>query len=117
MWSWLKTFINAWAYSEKVLIAQAGIHIAFLFSAMAIAMCDRLLARSSGKQGPRTDWPAGLWLELARRAVVCVHEMYVLRLEGGEADAPSPRKERLPGSNKRDPADRAFVAQRRKESR
>ena len=39
----LKTFINAEAYSEKVLIAQAGIHIAFLLSAMAIAMCDRLL--------------------------------------------------------------------------
>ena len=47
----LKTFINAEAYSEKVLIAQAGIHIAFLFSAMAIAMCDRLLVASSGKQG------------------------------------------------------------------
>ncbi|WP_305072980.1 YqhA family protein [Propionivibrio sp.] len=39
----LKTFINAEAYSEKVLIAQAGIHVAFLLSAMAIAMCDRLL--------------------------------------------------------------------------
>ena len=45
----LKTFINAEAYSEKVLIAQAGIHIAFLFSAMAIAMCDRLLAANSSK--------------------------------------------------------------------
>lgn len=40
----LKTFINAEAYSEKVLIAQAGIHIAFLFSAMAIAACDRIMA-------------------------------------------------------------------------
>lgn len=45
----LKTFINAEAYSEKVLIAQAGIHIAFLLSAMAIAMCDRLLVGGSGK--------------------------------------------------------------------
>ena len=39
----LKTFINAEAYSEKVLLAQAGIHIAFLISAMAIAACDRIL--------------------------------------------------------------------------
>lgn len=39
----LKTFINAEAYSEKVLIAQAGIHIAFLLSAMAIAACDRIM--------------------------------------------------------------------------
>ena len=44
----LKTFINAEAFSEKVLIAQAGIHIAFLLSAMAIAMCDRLLV-ANGK--------------------------------------------------------------------
>lgn len=36
-------FINAEAYSEKVLRAQAGIHIAFLISAMAIAACDRIL--------------------------------------------------------------------------
>lgn len=43
-----KTFINAEAFSEKVLIAQAGIHIAFLLSAMAIAMCDRLLV-ANGK--------------------------------------------------------------------
>ncbi len=39
----LKTFINAEAYSEKVLLAQAGIHIAFLLSAMAIAACDRIM--------------------------------------------------------------------------
>ena len=49
----LKTFINAEAYTEKVLIAQAGTHIAFLFSAMAIAMCDRLLAANSGKNDGR----------------------------------------------------------------
>jgi uncharacterized protein (TIGR00645 family) len=42
----LKTFINAAAYDNKTLIAQTGIHIAFLFSAMAIALCDRLM------QGP-----------------------------------------------------------------
>ena len=39
----LKTFINARAYDEKTLIAQTGIHLAFLVSAMAIAMCDRLM--------------------------------------------------------------------------
>ncbi len=39
----LKTFINAENYSEKVLIAQTVIHIAFLFSALAIAYTDRLI--------------------------------------------------------------------------
>ncbi len=42
----LKTFINAAAYDEKTLIAQTGIHVAFLFSAMAIAYCDRLMQPS-----------------------------------------------------------------------
>ena len=39
----LKTFINADNYSEKVLLWQTVIHIAFLLSAMAIAYTDRLL--------------------------------------------------------------------------
>jgi uncharacterized protein (TIGR00645 family) len=39
----LKTFINAAAYDEKTLIAQVGIHITFLLSAMAIAASDRLM--------------------------------------------------------------------------
>ena len=39
----LKTFINAANYDEKVLLWQAIIHIAFLFSAMAIAYTDKLL--------------------------------------------------------------------------
>ena len=39
----LKTFINAHAYDTKTLIAQTGIHITFLLSAMAIAACDRLM--------------------------------------------------------------------------
>ena len=39
----LKTFINADAYSEKVLIAQTAIHITFLLSAMAVAFTDRLM--------------------------------------------------------------------------
>lgn len=41
----LKTFINAEAYSEKVLIAQTIIHITFLGSALAIAACDRLMQK------------------------------------------------------------------------
>jgi len=40
----LKTFINADNYTDRVLIAQTVIHIAFLFSAMAIAYTDRLMA-------------------------------------------------------------------------
>jgi uncharacterized protein (TIGR00645 family) len=39
----LKTFINAANYSDKVLIAQTVIHLAFLLSAMAIAYTDRLM--------------------------------------------------------------------------
>jgi uncharacterized protein (TIGR00645 family) len=40
----LKTFINAENYSDKVLMWQTLIHIAFLFSALAIAMADRLMS-------------------------------------------------------------------------
>src|SRR6185437_12981923 len=39
----LKTFINASALSDRVLLAPTGIHLAFLLSAMAIALTDRLL--------------------------------------------------------------------------
>ena len=39
----LKTFINAANYTEKVLISQTVIHIAFLFSALAIAYADRVM--------------------------------------------------------------------------
>ena len=39
----LKTFINAGALTDRVLIAQTAIHIAFLLSAMAIAATDRIL--------------------------------------------------------------------------
>jgi uncharacterized protein (TIGR00645 family) len=42
----LKTFINAANYSEKVLIWQTVIHIAFLFSALSIALADRLMAHT-----------------------------------------------------------------------
>ncbi|MGS0755462.1 TIGR00645 family protein [Roseateles sp. GG27B] len=40
----LKTFINADNYAEKTLMWQTIIHIAFLFSALAIAYTDRLLS-------------------------------------------------------------------------
>ena len=54
----LKTFINAAAYDEKTLIAQTGIHIAFLLSAMAIAFCDRLMQpgeHSARRHGARAQ--------------------------------------------------------------
>ena len=47
----LKTFINAAAYDEKTLIAQTGIHITFLFSAMAIAAADRIMPAAAAKHG------------------------------------------------------------------
>jgi uncharacterized protein (TIGR00645 family) len=45
----LKTFINAANYEEKVLIWQTLIHVAFLFSALAIALADRVMPH--GKPG------------------------------------------------------------------
>jgi uncharacterized protein (TIGR00645 family) len=39
----LKTFINAANYTDKVLLWQTVIHVAFLFSALAIAMADRIM--------------------------------------------------------------------------
>jgi len=50
----LKTFINASSYDEKTLIAQTVIHIAFLFSAIAIAICDKLMTSSASQdRSPR----------------------------------------------------------------
>ncbi len=40
----LKTFINAKAYDEKTLLAQTGIHVVFLVSALAIAYSDRIMS-------------------------------------------------------------------------
>ncbi|MCV2348749.1 TIGR00645 family protein [Paucibacter sp. Y2R2-4] len=40
----LKTFINADNYTEKTLMWQTLIHVAFLFSALAIAYTDKLLS-------------------------------------------------------------------------
>ena len=42
----LKTFINAANYTDKVLLWQTVIHIAFLFSALAIALADRVMLPS-----------------------------------------------------------------------
>ncbi len=39
----LKTFINANSYDAKVLIAQTGIHLTFLLSALAVAAVDRIM--------------------------------------------------------------------------
>jgi uncharacterized protein (TIGR00645 family) len=39
----LKTFIDAGNYEQKVLLWQTLIHVAFLASATAIAMTDRLM--------------------------------------------------------------------------
>ncbi len=43
----LKTFINAANYTDKVLMWQTLIHIAFLFSALAIAYADKLMAHTT----------------------------------------------------------------------
>jgi uncharacterized protein (TIGR00645 family) len=40
----LKTFINADNYSDRVLLAQTGIHITFLLSALAIAYTDKVMS-------------------------------------------------------------------------
>ena len=50
----LKTFINADNYSDRVLLAQTAIHIAFLFSALAIAYTDKIMSgiATSAKHGP-----------------------------------------------------------------
>jgi len=47
----LKTFINADHYPDKVIITQIAIHITFLFSAVAIAMSDRLMPHAPSKPG------------------------------------------------------------------
>jgi uncharacterized protein (TIGR00645 family) len=42
----LKTFINAANYEQHVLLWQTVIHMAFLFSALAIALADRLMSHT-----------------------------------------------------------------------
>jgi uncharacterized protein (TIGR00645 family) len=50
----LKTFINAAAYDEKTIIAQTGIHITFLLSALAIAASDRIMPAAPPKHAEQT---------------------------------------------------------------
>jgi uncharacterized protein (TIGR00645 family) len=45
----LKTFINAANYTDKVLMWQTIIHVAFLFSALAIALADRVMVHANAK--------------------------------------------------------------------
>ena len=51
----LKTFINASAYDVKTLVAQTGIHITFLMSAVAIAYCDRIMSDTQNKNTAHAD--------------------------------------------------------------
>ncbi len=51
----LKTFINAGNYTDKVLIAQTVIHIAFLLSAMAIAYTDKIMASAAAAAASAGD--------------------------------------------------------------
>ena len=44
----LKTFINASQYDAKTLIAQTGIHLAFLLSAIAIGYAERIVYQDQG---------------------------------------------------------------------
>jgi uncharacterized protein (TIGR00645 family) len=43
----LKTFINAKVYDAQTLLAQTGIHVVFLLSAMAIAYTDRIMTQTA----------------------------------------------------------------------
>jgi uncharacterized protein (TIGR00645 family) len=51
----LKTFINAANYDEKVLMWQTIIHVAFLASALAIALTDKLLTSTQQSSHQPTD--------------------------------------------------------------
>jgi uncharacterized protein (TIGR00645 family) len=53
----LKTFINAGAYDVKTLMAQTGIHITFLLSAIAIAYCDRIMTGTQSNSSKHTEHP------------------------------------------------------------
>ncbi len=50
----LRTFINASQYDAKTLIAQTGIHLAFLLSALAIGYAERTVYRDHGNAGDPT---------------------------------------------------------------
>ncbi|NCV87331.1 MAG: TIGR00645 family protein, partial [Oxalobacteraceae bacterium] len=46
----LKTFISAESLSEKTMLWQTLIHIAFILSALSIAWIDRMLSSAQGQQ-------------------------------------------------------------------
>ena len=48
----LKTFINADKITDRVVLAQIAIHVAFLLSALALAYADKLLQDSSHASHP-----------------------------------------------------------------
>jgi uncharacterized protein (TIGR00645 family) len=48
----LKTFINASAYDDKTILAQVGIHLTFLVSALAIAAADRIIPTPQAREQP-----------------------------------------------------------------
>ncbi len=50
----LRTFINASQYDAKTLIAQTGIHLAFLLSALAIAYAERTVYLDHGNANDAT---------------------------------------------------------------
>ena len=51
----LKTFINASQYDAKTLIAQTGIHLAFLLSAIAIGYAERIVYQDHGDANEAGD--------------------------------------------------------------
>lgn len=48
----LRTFINAGAYDVKTLVAQTGIHLTFIVSALAIAYTDRIMTVTQNQTKP-----------------------------------------------------------------
>ena len=53
----LKTFINAAHYDDRTIIAQVGIHVTFLLSAIAIAAADRVMPHAVKGGVPHQERP------------------------------------------------------------
>jgi uncharacterized protein (TIGR00645 family) len=53
----LKTFINAKEHDEKTILAQVGIHVTFLLSALAIAASDRIMPQPVKSHGRSDERP------------------------------------------------------------
>jgi len=49
----LKTFISAESLSEKTMLWQTLIHIAFILSALSIAWIDQMLSNAAGQHHPK----------------------------------------------------------------